>query len=455
MRAALAFLLSLTCGPGLTSAASFDCSKAASPVERLVCEDPQLSQLDEKLAAAYQAKTLTTSDSNSVREQRQWLARRNRCPDRVCVRTAYEERLAQLAACTATPTVSAVSAHGAILAADCTVWMWGFNNAGQLGRKPAGSEPKGFTQIKGIPPMVGVVVAHDHTVGIASDRRPYIWGSEEYLRCGGDYHPYNSRLMPVTGLPKVSAVDDNGRLVALLTEAGEVFQLGCVDREAYSIAEHPVRVEGLPRIAALAVGGSHRLALSEAGEVWSWGERDPCIRTPGEHRAEAQPPAKVASLPKIVAVSAGSWHAMALDVSGTVWVWGSNQDWQLGIQGSICESSPVPLAGLPPIKAIATGWFESAALTEAGKVLFWGNRTGRGFTEPALIANLDEVMSVSLGGNSGVTSGVFVIRRNGDVLKWLPDERPNYSIPTRTAPGRISSFPDPSGPPFNAYRRQR
>ncbi len=455
VRTALAFLLCLTCGPSLTSAASFDCSKAASTVEQIVCKDSQLSQLDEKLAAAYQAKRLTTSDSNSVREQRQWLTKRNRCSDQACVRTAYEERLAQLATCTAGPTVSAVSAHGAILAADCTVWTWGFNDAGQLGRKSAGLEE--LTQIKDIPTMAGVVVAHDHTIGIASDGRPYIWGSKEYLACGGDRHPYTRKLEPVAGLPKISAVDGNGRLIALLTETGEVFQLGCVTPfEAGSIVGQPTRIEGLPRISALAVGGSHRLALSEGGEVWSWGGRDPCMRTPDEPKVETQPTTKkLTGLPKIVAISAGVWHAMALDTSGTVWVWGSNEDWQLGIHGSTCESSPLPLGGLPPIKAIATGWFASAAVTEAGKVLFWGRRGLRGFTQPALITNLDEVMSVSLGGNAAVTDGVFVIKRNGDVLKWLPDTRPNYSIPTPTALGQLSSFPTPSKPPFNVYRRQR
>jgi alpha-tubulin suppressor-like RCC1 family protein len=333
--------------------------------------------------------------------------------------------------------------------------MWGFNNAGQLGRNSVGLE--GFAQLKGIPTMVGVVVAHDHTIGIASDGRPYIWGSLEYLACGGDFHPYTPRLIPVSGLPTVSAADGNWRLIGLLTKAGEVFQVGCVvPFEAGSIIEQPARVEGLPRISALAVGGSHRLALSEIGEVWSWGGRDPCMRTTDGHKVVAQSPAKkVTGLPKIVAISAGDRHAMALDESGTVWVWGSNENWQLGIHGSTCESSPLPLAGLPPVKAIATGWFESAALTEAGKVLFWGNRTGRGFTQPALITNLDEVMSVSLGGNAAVTAGVFVIKTNGDVLKWLPDERPNYSTPTSTASGRLSSFPDPSGSPFNAYRHQR
>ena len=51
--AALAALLLIVLAPSLASAASFDCAKARTKVEKLICKDPQLSRQDEDLAKTY------------------------------------------------------------------------------------------------------------------------------------------------------------------------------------------------------------------------------------------------------------------------------------------------------------------------------------------------------------------------------------------------------------------
>src|SRR5256885_1001942 len=82
-------------------AASFDCAKAYSQVERLVCSDDNLSALDETMATAYKvAKSNSAAFVKSgavlagvTRDQRTWLVRRNECKDRMCVSEAYNTRL--------------------------------------------------------------------------------------------------------------------------------------------------------------------------------------------------------------------------------------------------------------------------------------------------------------------------------------------------------------------------
>lgn len=65
----------LTCAPLLAQAASFDCAKASAPVDQLICASPALSELDEKLAAAFkQSKAQTGTDGPALlAQQRQWL----------------------------------------------------------------------------------------------------------------------------------------------------------------------------------------------------------------------------------------------------------------------------------------------------------------------------------------------------------------------------------------------
>lgn len=74
MRTALLLLLAvLACA---AHAASFDCARAGTRIEKTICSDPALSALDEKLAAAYRARLKSWQGKIEpyVRaDQRRWL----------------------------------------------------------------------------------------------------------------------------------------------------------------------------------------------------------------------------------------------------------------------------------------------------------------------------------------------------------------------------------------------
>lgn len=75
-------------------AASFDCAKATSQVERFICGSTELSQLDDELTRAYRAALANPGREVALRQaQRQWLQERNRCTYPLCVKNAYEARL--------------------------------------------------------------------------------------------------------------------------------------------------------------------------------------------------------------------------------------------------------------------------------------------------------------------------------------------------------------------------
>lgn len=92
--------LVLACMAGTVHAAGFDCARAATPVEKLICADAILSQDDEDLAEAYRQALAQGKQAGAVREaQRRWLAQdRNRCADLACLRASYARRLEVLGA---------------------------------------------------------------------------------------------------------------------------------------------------------------------------------------------------------------------------------------------------------------------------------------------------------------------------------------------------------------------
>jgi len=78
-------------------AASFDCAKASTKVEKMICADPELSKLDEDLSATYSKALKESSDAATLKQQqREWMKGRNGCADAQCVKRSYEQRLSSL-----------------------------------------------------------------------------------------------------------------------------------------------------------------------------------------------------------------------------------------------------------------------------------------------------------------------------------------------------------------------
>jgi uncharacterized protein len=75
--------------------ASFDCSKAETFIEKAICSNKELSDLDDQLLNAY--KKALASDPQQKDLQRQWLKLdRNVCQDTNCLKLSYKKRLNEL-----------------------------------------------------------------------------------------------------------------------------------------------------------------------------------------------------------------------------------------------------------------------------------------------------------------------------------------------------------------------
>lgn len=97
MKAGLLFVVLPLCVGINVQAASFDCAKATTKVEKLICADPELSKLDEEMADLYK-KTLATSPipDDYQPHQNWWLQKRNRCEDAACIQKLYSWRTTYL-----------------------------------------------------------------------------------------------------------------------------------------------------------------------------------------------------------------------------------------------------------------------------------------------------------------------------------------------------------------------
>ena len=78
-------------------AASIDCAKASSFVEKAICSDKRLSSMDDQLARLYKAARAAATNASALEtEQKSWLSSRDRCTNTACLKKTYADRIAAL-----------------------------------------------------------------------------------------------------------------------------------------------------------------------------------------------------------------------------------------------------------------------------------------------------------------------------------------------------------------------
>jgi hypothetical protein len=78
------------------SAPSFDCAKATTKVETMICADEMLALSDQAVATLTRAVRSQKIKLDLSRSAREWLKSRDGCKDEVCLEDAYEWRIGEL-----------------------------------------------------------------------------------------------------------------------------------------------------------------------------------------------------------------------------------------------------------------------------------------------------------------------------------------------------------------------
>lgn len=93
-------LLTLLAIPFASNAASFDCAKAKSLVEITICNDDELSLMDDELGQIYRSAKAVAPDKKAFQQTSQaaWQRRERDCRSRSCIVNWYIERKSSLLA---------------------------------------------------------------------------------------------------------------------------------------------------------------------------------------------------------------------------------------------------------------------------------------------------------------------------------------------------------------------
>jgi alpha-tubulin suppressor-like RCC1 family protein len=174
----------------------------------------------------------------------------------------------------------------------------------------------------------------------------------------------------------------------------------------------PGQVPGLKGVVAVSAGSSHAVALRE-GAVWAWGDNAYGKLGDGTTTRRLSP-VQVPGLTRVRVVAAGRDTTAVLRDDGTVWTWGYNFYGQLGDGTYTDRASPVRVVGLTNVVSIAVGDYEMLALKADGTVWTWGsNGFYPGQATPVQKAGLSNITALSAG-----YSHRAALKADGTVWAW-------------------------------------
>jgi alpha-tubulin suppressor-like RCC1 family protein len=280
------------------------------------------------------------------------------------------------------PMISAGGFHTVAVHTDGTLRAWGSDRGGQLGagRTAYSNVP---ARVSGMPPLKSgpdsAAAGEQDVLAIAADGTLWAWGYNQSGQLGDGTTSDRTTPVRVVGISSVNAVAASRDHSLAVTADGAVWswgsnlsgQLGTGTTLNRAV---PVPVPGLAGFTAVAAGQQHSVALRSDGSVWAWGDNSRGQLGDGTTTRRLSP-VQVTGIAAVTRIAAGPFYTLALKGDGTVWAWGDNGAGQLGDGTTVNRTTPVNVPGMIA-SGIAAGYGVSMAVKSDGTVWWWGQTAG-------------------------------------------------------------------------------
>ncbi|XP_075057981.1 putative E3 ubiquitin-protein ligase HERC6 isoform X2 [Mixophyes fleayi] len=221
------------------------------------------------------------------------------------------------------------------------MYCWGNNRFGHLGLADKEQEDVHFKEndyFHGKPGVQKVTCGGEHSLFLLDDGN--------VLSCGQNLCGQLGRKSDISSLEQIHAL-----------EAQTIVDVGC--------------------------GSNHSVAICNEGNIFTWGEGIQGQLGSGQILQQTPIPRKITGLSdiKIIQISCGHYHTVALSDDSSVFSWGKNDVGQLGLGKQITNhASPQLVKSLNgvPLVQVTAGGSQSFALSILGIVFGWGkNNAGQ------------------------------------------------------------------------------
>ncbi|XP_030623810.1 probable E3 ubiquitin-protein ligase HERC1 [Chanos chanos] len=217
--------------------------------------------------------------------------------------------------------VSAGYRHSAAVTNDGELYTWGEGDFGRLGHSDSHSRNVP-TLVKDISGVGQAACGSSHTIAVAQDGR-IVWsfggGDNGKLGHGDTNRVYRPKVIEALHGYIIRKVCAGSQSSLALTSAGQVFAwgcgscLGCGSSETTALRPRLIEELSVTKIIDISCGDSHCLALSHENEVYAWGNNAMGQCGQGHTSTPVTKPKKVIGLEgvSIQQITAGTSHSLA------------------------------------------------------------------------------------------------------------------------------------------------
>jgi len=307
---------------------------------------------------------------------------------------------------------------------DNTLWTWGDDTFGQLGRDNS--------VINSIPGQVSsslgwseVTAYYNHAAGIKSDGTLWAWGDNSYGQLGNGSLLATSEPVQIGSQNDWVAVDAGERNTYALKSNGTLWawgdnSIGQLGTGTSLSSLVPVQVGTSSDWTMIAAGRFHVLALKSNNSLWSWGTGPDGSLGTGSLSNQSIP-VQVGSSLNWSKIAAGVWNSAAIKNDGTLWIWGRNDDGELGNGLSGNSITPIQVGNANDWQSISLTYFHPLAIKQNGTLWSWGYNIYGQVGNGALINQLTPVQITNFNDWTIAAGGLAhtsAIRSDGSLWAW-------------------------------------
>ncbi len=270
----------------------------------------------------------------------------------------------------------------AVLAASCTVNIWGLNNFGQVGD---GTTTNAASPVPIEQPLWSQVSAgRAHTCGLGNVGSLWCWGDDNFEQQGNGTGATGNVYTPTavdtatnwnsvaTGWGHTCATKSNGELWCWGNNT--YAQVGLSGTETRAV---PERVEPLETWRTVSAGVYHTCAITTVNELSCWGRNTSGQVGNGATSLFGGTAPYRHTGSDWASVSAGERHTCATKANGTLWCWGSDSLGQMG-NGSASSTSilvPTQVGAATDWTQVEAGYDHVCGTRALGDLYCWGRST--------------------------------------------------------------------------------
>ena len=249
------------------------------------------------------------------------------------------------------------------------VYAWGRGHFGRLGTGKTSEVTKPARIV--ISGIKAIATGEEHSVALGEGGIVYTWGYNKKGQLGLSNTKDQTTPQQVKELSDVVAIAAGGNNTAVIKADGSLWMAGDIscgqfDKSGKKSGSVFVRID-LPPVAQVSVGDYHAAALTQAGDMYIWGGNENGQLGDARYKTNSVPTLIMSDVKKI---SIGDHHSFALKNDGSLWGWGFNKYGQIGNRETMDVITPTLI--MNNVADVETGYCHTVALLTDGRFMGWG-----------------------------------------------------------------------------------